>query len=374
MQNQLNINNSNDFVFSAKYRLHRHIVFWLLQVAVFSLVWLSSNYNLSRDLFHGLLWVPLNMLFCYPLAYWILPKFLLKEKYVQFSVITFFWAAAGFFMNYLFRAHIFIPFQEYMEYAKIARDPWAPSSYLKMSTTAGIMCMIILFKHWIKKQQQWLQAEKDKTTAELELLKAQLHPHFMFNTLNNIYGFSLQNSPKTPELIIKLSSLLSYMLYDCKADTVLLEKELEVMKNYIGLEKERYGDNLEISLNFYGEIKNRSIAPLLLLPFLENAFKHGTSEQVEKAWLSVDLSVKEDILKCKIVNSKNELAIVSERGIGLENIKKRLAFLYPGKHELILNDEGDFFIVALSLEFDDKPAKRLMAAKSHSPEIQKIES
>jgi LytS/YehU family sensor histidine kinase len=97
--------------------------------------------------------------------------------------------------------------------------------------------MIILLRCWFRKQQEWMQAEKEKVTAELQLLKAQVDPHFLFNTLNNIYSFSLENSPKTPGLILKLSSLLSYMLCDCKAEEVLLEKEIEVMKNFIDLEK-----------------------------------------------------------------------------------------------------------------------------------------
>jgi LytS/YehU family sensor histidine kinase len=136
-----------------------------------------------------------------------------------------------------------------------------------MTTTAGITSMIVLFKYWVKKQQEWMQSEKDKVTAELQLLKAQVHPHFLFNTLNNIYSFSLEHSPKTPGLILKLSSLLSYMLYECKGVEVLLEKEIEVMKAYIDLEKERYGNKIEISLNIEGDIKDKYIAPAPVAAF-----------------------------------------------------------------------------------------------------------
>ena len=120
-------------------------------------------------------------------------------------------------------------------------------------------------------------------TAELQLLKAQAHPHFLFNTLNNIYSFSLKRSPATPGLILKLSSLLCYMLYDCKAPEVRLEKELEIMKNYIELERVRYGNSIDISWNLSGGTRNQFIAPLIMLPFIENAFKRGTSEQIEKS-------------------------------------------------------------------------------------------
>jgi len=219
-----------------------------------------------------------------------------------------------------------------------------------------------LFRHGMQKQQQLLRVEKEKVTAELQLLKAQVHPHFLFNTLNNIYSFSLEASPKTPSLILKLSSLLSYMLYDCKADEVLLEKEVEIMRHYIDLEKERYGNKIDISWNVEGEVRDKYLTPLLLLPFLENAFKHGTSEQLEKPWLSVDISVKNDSLRCKIANSKNENTQVSKHGIGIQNVKKRLAFLYPEKHELKMNDESNFFVVSLLIDL--KPRKTYPVASS----------
>ena len=121
------------------------------------------------------------------------------------------------------------------------------------------------------------------------------------------------------------------MLYDCKAEEVRLEKEIEIMKNYIDLEKERYGNTVEISWSVEGDIKDKFISPLLMLPFLENAFKHGTSEQIEKPWLSIDISVKSDTLRCKIANSKNEFVPYRENGIGITNVKKRLEFIYSWK-------------------------------------------
>ena len=194
-----------------------------------------------------------------------------------------------------------------------------------------------------------MQVQEEKVTAELQLLKAQVHPHFLFNTLNNIYSFSLENSPKTPGLILKLSSLLSYMLYECKSEEVQLENEVEIMKNYIDLERERYDNKIEISWSIEGEIKDKFIAPLLLLPFLENAFKHGLSEQIEKPWLSIDISVERNILHCKIANSANEGVQPSKNGIGIDNVKKRLNLLYQGKHELKITHEEQFFVVSMML-------------------------
>ena len=346
----MNAYQPNKFLFSSQYRIWRHIVFWVVYTIVVALIWQVPGRSFGRNLFHGLLWLPVRMLYCYPLIYWVLPQFLLKAKYIQFAFIIIGWAFAGWLLNYLFRSFIFIPIQEYLHLETINKNRWESNSFLVLTTTAGVTSVIVLFKHWMKKQQEWMQAEKDKIMSELQLLKAQVHPHFLFNTLNNIYSFSLENSPKTPVLILKLSSLLGYMLYDCKAAEVLLEKEIEVMKNYIDLEKERYGTKIDISLNIEGDIKDKFIAPLLLLPFLENAFKHGVSEQLEKSWLSIDISVNQFTLRCKIVNSKNEVVPVSNHGIGIQNVKQRLRFLYPHKHELKLADEGAFFVVSLVIE------------------------
>ena len=348
----MNVHSPDNFVFSPKYRLWRHAAFWIAQVVLFAFS-IMGKQGMLMQLFSTALWLPLRFFYTYPLMYWVLPKYLLKEKYLKFSFIILLWIVAGWILNYLYRFYFFIPVQEYYAMENIVRDPWSPGSFFMTTTTAGCACVIVLFKHWTLKQQEWLQAEKEKVTAELQLLKAQVHPHFLFNTLNNIYSFSLENSPKTPGLIVKLSSLLSYMLYDCKAEQVPLQKEIEVMMDYIDLEKERYANRLDVSVNIEGDIKDKYIAPLLLLPFLENAFKHGTSEQLEKPWLSMDLAVRQNALRCKVVNSKNEFVPVSENGIGIQNVKKRLAFLYPDKHELKLADEGDFFVVSLWLQLSE---------------------
>ncbi|MDQ6755824.1 MAG: histidine kinase [Bacteroidota bacterium] len=354
----------NAFIFSSRYRLLRHVVFWVVQIIVFTIIYsgtlLPKENGWGGLLLTSTIWTAPYILYAYPIMYWFIPQYLLKQKYLQFALLLTGWALIGWFLNYLFRANVLIPFRNYMQLPTegVNRNPWSPGSYFNMNLMAGFGSMIVLFKYWFKKQQEWMQAENEKVSAELQLLKAQVHPHFLFNTLNNIYSFSLENSPKTSQLILKLSSLLNYILYDCKTDEVLLEKEISVMKDYIDLEKERYGNTLEISINIEGDIKDKYIAPLLLLPFLENAFKHGTSEQLEKPWLSMDISVKQNTLRCKIVNSKNENILTSENGIGIQNVKKRLQFLYPQKHELKIDTEPDFFVVSLLLHLknDSKPA------------------
>ncbi|KAA9340352.1 sensor histidine kinase [Larkinella humicola] len=341
----------NEFVFSPRYRVWRHIAYWSLHITVWSIFWIvmGAPTSFGRNLFDMLLWVPVFILFSYPLMYGAIPHLLLKGKVVQFFLLILAWGGLGLYINSWFITYLYTPLQEAMGLDFVPQKVWEPHSYLCMTTSAASPMIIKFFKSWTIKQRDWMLARQQKLTTELELLKAQVHPHFLFNTLNNIYSFSMDNSPKTPGLILKLSSLLSYMLYDCKAEQVTLEQEIETMKNYIDLEKERYGNKIEVSWNVEGTIKNKFISPLLMLPFLENAFKHGVSEQLEKPWLSIDISVKSDSLRCKIANSKNEFVPyhTNGNGIGITNVKKRLALMYPNNHELKMHDEGIFFVVSL---------------------------
>ena len=194
--------------------------------------------------------------------------------------------------------------------------------------------------------------EKEKLNAQLELLKAQLHPHFLFNTLNNLYALVYEKSDRAPNVLMRLSSLLSYILYDCKADEVLLSNEIEAIKDYVLLERERYGDRLDISMNFSGDISSKMIAPMLFQPFIENAFKHGSAEQLGKVWISIDLSVKNDQLYFKIINScdNNPIAATEKRGVGLENVTKRLGLLYANKFKLENGLDDGIYVVSLTLE------------------------
>jgi LytS/YehU family sensor histidine kinase len=170
--------------------------------------------------------------------------------------------------------------------------------------------------------------------------------------LNNLYSLVYEKSDRAPKMLMRLSGLLSYVLYECKADEVLLSKEISIIKDYVSLEKERYGDRLDVSLNFSGDIDNKMVAPMLFQPFIENAFKHGTSEQLGKVWMSIDLSVKENQLYFKIINScdNNATAILEKHGVGIENVKKRLELLYPENFQLQNGVENDVYIVSLSLE------------------------
>lgn len=300
--------------------------------------------------------MPAVMLFSYPLAYGAIPYLLLRGKVWQFFLLILVWGVMGLYLNASYSTYIYVPLQQAMSLDFVPTKGLQPHNYLCITTSAASLMIIKFFKLWTIKQHAWMQAQQEKITAELQLLKAQVHPHFLINTLNNIYSFSLEKSPKTPEMILKLSSLLSYMLYDCRSEEVPLEKEIGIMKNYIDLENERYGNKIEISWSVEGDVTQQFIAPLLMLPFLENAFKHCASGEIEKPWLGVDLSVKHHALRCKIANSKNEYVAFQHNGVGINNVKKRLEFIYPLHHELKINDEGNFFVVSMLIKLETDPS------------------
>ena len=345
---------AGDFIFSPRYRIWRHVLYWSFHIMIWAAFWIvmGAPTSYGRQLFNMTLWVPVFILFSYPLVYGGVPHLLLKGKVSLFFLVILAWGAVGLYIDSGFRSYIYIPLQEAMGLDFILPSGPLAACYLCMTTSAASPMIIKFFKLCTIKQQEWIQTQQERINADLQLLKAQVHPHFLFNTLNNIYSFSMERSPKTPGLILKLSSLLSYMLYDCKAEEVRLEKEIETMKNYIDLEKERYGNTIEISWNVEGDLKGKYISPLLMLPFLENAFKHGVSDQIDKPWLSIDILVKSDTLRCKIANSKNEFVSYRGNGLGITNVKKRLEFIYSGKHELKLNDEGNFFVVSILVKLE----------------------
>ena len=354
-------------IFKGNYSWLRHLLFWIIYLIVFS-VWAGFDVvvNFREGTETTLVFMPANIIYAYGIIYWLVPKILIKEEYSKFLMMFCVWMLAGLVMNFLTRYYILLPLRQgrpNLSFNYAYKQIFAFGSFVVMNTIAMFGGFIKFFKLWYAEQQQKQFAEKEKINAELELLKAQLHPHFLFNTLNNLYSLVYEKSDRAPKMLMRLSGLLSYVLYECKANEVLLSKEISIMKDYAALEKERYGDRLDVSFNFSGNIENKMVAPMLFQPFIENAFKHGTSEQLGKVWMSIDLSVKENQLYFKIINScDNNAAIVLEKhGVGIENVKKRLELLYPENFKLQNGAEDDVYIVSLSLELKAFKTKEVFA-------------
>lgn len=210
---------------------------------------------------------------------------------------------------------------------------------------------IKLLKYWYTNQKAQQILTQEKLQAELKFLKTQIHPHFLFNTLNNLYALTLKKSDKAPETVLKLSELINYMLYECRSDEVSLSKEIKFIRNYVDIEKMRYGDKLDVDIRVSGEVTDRKIAPLILLPFVENCFKHGAGEDLQQSWVKVTIDSHPDHVVIKVENSKaSGNGFVREEGIGIQNVKRRLDLLYPGKHELKIMNGEETFLVILSIQ------------------------
>ena len=192
-----------------------------------------------------------------------------------------------------------------------------------------------------RKEQEMAALRSEKLEAELKFLKSQINPHFLFNALNNIYTLTVIHSDQAPENLLKLSGMLRYMLYECKADRVPLSKEIEYLHHYIDLHllKDSRGMNVEVNLDTTRP--NIQIAPMLLIPFVENAFKHSQVENLDKGWIKINLLTTDEYLLFDVSNSVQELSFTKDKsgGIGLSNVQRQLELLYPGKHELKIDSQ-----------------------------------
>lgn len=382
--------NSHNFIFSnqARYRISRHVIFWLLWFLFMLLTvhipgnrfanWQIEFTQAQREfvekkggMFNFFLtmtwrqsWVLLcHIAFTYALIYYILPRYYAsKKKWISTTGILLLLFTVLLVLLYgvqnLISLHngnqntrLGLPFLKGNTWAKVKVVVFQTT--FNLATVVGIAVAIKLMKRWWLKQRETALITREKANAELQLLKAQVHPHFLFNSLNNIYSFALEGSSKAPEMIKKLSGLLHYMLYDCKQPLVPLEKELNLINDYISLEKIRYGDRLKIDIQMPSHIHPCQIAPLLLIPFVENSFKHGSNKMLAHPYVMLNISILDGILHFKLTNSKpsgiEEIGVNGNRGLGLKNVKKRLELLYSGRHELQIVDEPSSYAVWLKI-------------------------
>ena len=364
------------FIFSNewKYRVRRHLAFWLFwgvfQGFLYSFIASNSVFGYVKQLplsiLESFIFLIAHIFLAYSLMYFVIPRFLLKQKYWQTAI----WTLACFiitaFVSTFVGRFIIDPLR-----VAIIGDPYTLSLYRVSSvnihlslmaglrgglTVGGIAAAIKLMKHWYMKEQRNLQLQKENIESQLQLLKAQVHPHFLFNTLNNIYSFTQNTSPQAAKMVSGLSDLLRFMLYEGNQRVVPLSKELKMVQDYINLEQIRYGNKLDIHLDLPEETNDLYIAPLLLLPLVENCFKHGTSNMLDQPWISLHVTLNKNIMRMKLINGKvNEPSGQQKpHGIGIANVQKRLSLLYPSKHEFVITSDAEVFVVNLKIELEQR--------------------
>ncbi len=298
------------------------------------------------------------MILCYLNIYVLMPMFALKKRYVSYFILM---LTAIFVM-------VFVKFN--LTYFLVSQNVWPEGpeviNNLTLNYTIDMMFgefYVITFVTAIKITLDFLEEhkrvadlEKAQLETELLFLKTQISPHFFFNTLNNIYSLAVENSKKTPKIILKLAELMRYLLYETKGKRQSLENEIICIQNYLDLERVRHNDDLEIDMSISGDIEDKEISPILMLTFIENAFKHGVHKNIGEVKITIDLSIKEDFLYFTISNpmpviTKHQDSFSQSSGIGLENVKKRLALGYKkNDYKLEIKNDDNMFVVKLKIK------------------------
>lgn len=358
-------------------RFKRHLLFWsawFLYINITYLVptnWVPGwNFQLPTphvDAYGGflgliriisaaVLLVAVHALLVYGILYYFLPRYLSKGNWLITTFLLIIFVCIIAFVNYFnfvlwFYFDTRVGFFQEMPNMDFIIPRWSRQVLFNYPTIIGFALAIKLLKNWYIKQDEAAQVAREKINAELQLLKAQVHPHFLFNTLNNIYSFIINDSPVATVILKKLTALLHYLIYDCNHPFVKLEEELKMIQDYMDLEKIRYGANFNMRFQIRGNASSKMTRPLYLIPFLENSFKHGASQMLTHPWINLDILIQNDILLFNLSNSKPAVSPdnTAAKGLGLSNVKKRLEILYPGNHSLNISEDIMSYNVELKI-------------------------
>jgi LytS/YehU family sensor histidine kinase len=284
----------------------------------------------------------------------MIPKLLAKKKWLWYSLAIL--ACLMIFVQIprLFDDWIRAEMPQGSKYLRMRKRSIIPYPF---TGSTAVFFLVFTVSTCIKVIQQWLSAEKtkneietEKLNTELSFLKSQINPHFLFNTLNNIYSLAVAKSDATAGAVLKLSSIMRYVITDTKHHLVPLEKELQFIQHYIDLQKVRLTDKVEIVFSISGDIEHKQIAPLIFIPFVENAFKYGISTK-ETSVISIEVRADESKVILSVHNAivTRQKELIENTGIGIKNSKRRLELLYPDKHELQVINENGHFTVKLTI-------------------------
>jgi len=330
------------FIYDPKFRIARHLAFWLVWYLdeVLSIIGITPEIGM-KDIFLPLAF---DLALVYFNLLYLIPRFFLKEKYQTYFLLT----ALTLVLNILISTAI--------GYEDIVEGELFYSlfhSFLLTTGILGIAVAIKIAKITYRKQQQLNDLQQNQLKAELNYLKKQVNPHFLFNVLNNIYVQSKEDPKSVPESILQLSELMRYQTYDAAKDRISLGKEIDFIEKYLSLEKMRC-EFLKTEMKLTGAVKRISIPPLLLLPFVENACKHSHKGNGDEELIEIHVTQKEADLMLMVKNTQGlKTGHINDEeysGFGMDNIKKRIELLYPDSHQLNFSEDDNFFTVELIIQ------------------------
>jgi sensor histidine kinase YesM len=326
-------------------------LFWLLYYGLTLVLYLALHEAMSFALFSmTFMLVIVQAVYSYFNIYVLIPRLVFTRKYGFYAIALFLTllacAATVLLMEQLTAAFVHPETK--------ASQFWTPKN-MAIGVVQGVYIFGLItgmkfVKDYMLDQQLRKEREKHYLETELKFLKSQIQPHFFFNTLNNIYSLTLKQSEQAPEVILKLSDLMSYMLYESTAPLVPLAKEIGYLRNYVDIEQLRFGSRLSVSFTTEGPIDEATIPPMILILFLENSFKHGVKNNISHIHLTIDLLVTDGYLHFHVENPVSEEEKPEENnGIGLKNVRRRLDLLFGNTYSLDIRENDSFFIVHLKL-------------------------
>ncbi len=331
----------------------QHLLFWILFILLWSAHDLVFHHDyldlLYSNAYTTILYIPL----VYFNLYYLVPNLLLKKRQTAYLIA----------IGSMIVLATFASSWNYGFYFTVLRpEPSSAKLFLSnqgkiilmtdILVLVGISMTLYLLREWYQKERYAREVEQKRLETELHLLKSQINPHFLFNSLNSIYVMLGKDQNAGRHLLLKFSDILSHQLYETQQDRVSLKKELENLKNYIGIERIRHDDLGKVNLDLPNQLNGQKIAPMLLMPIVENAFKHGQSSN--GYWIDIALSISPDqSLKFKVENSYNERKKRALEGIGLPNLRRRLDLIYPERFQLQVEKENGIFKVNLNLDLND---------------------
>lgn len=344
------INSDNNY----KTSIVHHIVFWFCYFIFNTLRWGSYYHDFLFSLKGNLLGFPIHIFLSYFNVYYLMPKLVYKKRFFTYIIALIISIFVMVFIKYTFTSLL------------ISQDVWreGPETYSFTLNYAINMMLgelyVISFVAAIKitidrlrETKRITELKKEQLEINLRFLRSQVSPHFFFNTLNNIYALTLEKSEKAPEIVLKLSELMRYLLYDTKKSFQKLSKEINCVKNYLDLQRIRYGNSIDTNISIEGDIEDKKIAPMMLIPFIENCFKHGADNVSENFYIKINFKIEDDFLLFKVLNpvAENEKKSKKKGGIGIQNVKKRLELGYAKKdYKLTTHKTNSLYIVELKLK------------------------
>jgi len=318
-----------------------------IQIGLALVFFLGNAVGREQDIEFKGIWLYVNYLIAaFIINYLLLPKYFYKRKYLEFGISVLLVVLVSILAEEFWLEKMLFP-----NTRKGDNVPGIVFSYMYLMP---ILMVFVGFKFAWDLQTRERQIEKMQSAvaeSQLQFLNSQINPHFLFNNLNNLYSYALENSPKTPKIILELSSILRYMLYDCREKYVPLEKEVKSLNDFIKLQSLQIEERGDINFECTGDLQNQRIAPLILIVFVENCFKHSTSSMTERINIDISLHGEDNkvIMECANGYSQSQNIESLSNGIGLENVKKRLELVYPEDHKLEISDDNNVFKVHLEI-------------------------